>query len=396
MRKLMLNKENLPKCILWGGYGAGNIGDDITLAVALYDMKSKFGDSIGILSPNFLSTKYVFPDARIIPYTIPTSSWYSILRRIRQFILKLEHLPIVSLKIQSIINYLSSLLLQRFFSYDYIITKTKRTDNADWLYILQNCQLLYLVGGGYLTDLFILRPVVTPMLVAKLINIPISTAPIGIGPFHFKRNSDLVASILKDAKVVVRDKESLQWCYKNNIFASFRLDDGFRIIEIFPDLYKKEFKSDDKLIGVCIFYQHGSNISYTKFKYWCCTLLKLLIKNGFKLEGFCFHTNPNLDFRTTREIFLNIGLDPKLALAPFIDFRQAIEQLNKYRFIITTRFHAAISAGVLGIPYLSIASGSYYITKMHAAMHNQTPCFLSNPLIDKPKDIFEKILPIIS
>jgi polysaccharide pyruvyl transferase WcaK-like protein len=392
----MLTKENLPKCILWGGYGSGNIGDDITLAVALHDMRAKFGESIAILSTNFKSTKYIFPDVNVIPYVTSTSPFYRILKRFRQIILKLEHQSIFALQTQNIMNYFFLLLSQQFCSYSNIITQVNKSEKCDYLYMLHNCQLLYLVGGGYLTDLFILKPIIIPILAARLIRIPINTAPIGIGPFRFKRNSDLVASILKDAKVVVRDKDSLQWCYKNNIFASFRLDDGFRIIEIFPDLYKKELKSDDKLIGVCIFYQHGSNISYTKFKYWCCTLLKLLIKNGFRLEGFCFHTNPDLDFRNTQEIFSTIGLDPKLVIHPFIDFRQAIKQLNKYRFIITTRFHAAVSAGALGIPYLSIASGNYYITKMYAAMHSQTPCLLSNPLIDKPKDIFENIMSILS
>lgn len=378
------------QCILWGGYGGGNIGDDITLGVALHDMKSKFGNSVAILSSNPNTTHRLFPDVQVIPYEPPITLWYRILRRFNHLMLKLEHRTIT-------LKYLS-VLLNLYFSYTSKITIRSKTLNKNtWVQALRNCQQLYLVGGGYLTDLFILSPILLPVFIAKSIEVPINTAPIGIGPFYSKRNSKMVANVLEGIKVIVRDKESLEWCRQNNVFATLRPDDGFRISEIVMDLQSSKLKENLSIsrIGVCIFYQHGSTISYSKFKSWWISFLKFL-SQYYEIEGFCFHTNRYLDFTTTQEIFYAAGLNPKFVQAPISDFREAVKSLNRYRCIITTRFHAAITAGVLGIPYIAVASGRYYLIKMSAALHPTTPCQLANLDSDSSKEIAENVINLIN
>ncbi len=49
----MMGNES-PDCVLWGGYEGRNGGDELTLAVALRDAHSRFGEYRGLIAINAL------------------------------------------------------------------------------------------------------------------------------------------------------------------------------------------------------------------------------------------------------------------------------------------------------------------------------------------------------
>src|SRR4051812_34126659 len=116
------------RCILWGGYAWGNVGDELTLAVALGDIKRLYGDSVAILTRSPGYTRRLFPGTDIIPYE-PIS------------------------RPQSCGDPPS------YYDVEEQLTATS------WASLLSNCELLYLVGGGYLTDLFGLDWTLLPVFV---------------------------------------------------------------------------------------------------------------------------------------------------------------------------------------------------------------------------------------
>ena len=72
---------------------------------------------------------------------------------------------------------------------------------------LARTRQLYLVGGGYLTDLFPDRSHPgTHSIRTAIKKIPVATAPIGIGPFQSPLYEEQATSVLRQIKLTVRDK----------------------------------------------------------------------------------------------------------------------------------------------------------------------------------------------
>ncbi len=161
------------RCILWGGYAAGNVGDELTLAVALQDMTAHFGDSVAILSGVPGYTRRLFPGRPVIPYEPiarrDTSRIYHKLERKLRRIVGGKRASIYSVQHQ-----LSS---------------------AAWAKQLRACEMLYLVGGGYFSDMFQLDWLLLPVSVARSGGARIATAPIGLGPFRSARWARAVSGI---------------------------------------------------------------------------------------------------------------------------------------------------------------------------------------------------------
>src|SRR5689334_12352464 len=61
---------NQPKirCMIWGGYGHGNVGDELTLTLGCMDMRRRYGNSFAILSGTPGYTMALFPGVTVIPY----------------------------------------------------------------------------------------------------------------------------------------------------------------------------------------------------------------------------------------------------------------------------------------------------------------------------------------
>ena len=55
-------------CLLWGGYGFGNTGDELTLALALDEQRQQPGTRVAILSRNPARARALFPGVPVIPY----------------------------------------------------------------------------------------------------------------------------------------------------------------------------------------------------------------------------------------------------------------------------------------------------------------------------------------
>ncbi len=343
------------RCVLWGGYAWGNVGDELTLAVALRDMKIRYGESVAILTRSPGYTGRLFPGIDTIPYEpIPRSegsgkpaSYYDV---------------------------------------------EKQLTSTPWAKVLAACETLYLVGGGYLSDLFHLDWLLLPIFVARARDVAIATGPIGLGPFHSDGWAKRVVAALEAADLVVRDDASLSFCQQHGLRTTFRVDDGFRASEVLQLEPSKGLQAPrSPRIGVNIFYQYGSLRRRESIMWWAA-LLKRLSHQKTILNGFCFHNNLFEDFAVASECLARAELDPTIACPPDFDFRMSCARLAMFDVVVSSRFHAIVMGNTLGIPTYAISDGDYYQNKMQAATKNFDCSQLIRQLESSPEEIATRIL----
>lgn len=63
-----MHTKSSKNIVFWGGYGWGNVGDELTLAVAIAMLKEQIWGKISIITPNSGYTRALFPDLEIIPF----------------------------------------------------------------------------------------------------------------------------------------------------------------------------------------------------------------------------------------------------------------------------------------------------------------------------------------
>lgn len=354
-----------PACVLWGGYTFGNTGDELTLAVALHDARQRFGDAVAVLSRDPAYTRWLFPDVHVLPYeSLP---------------------PVVTRRTGRVLQKVYALLRRRGLVPDlYLHAQRLRrrlqpgpAASPAWVRAIEQCREFYLVGGGYLTDLFDVENYLLPLQIANARGIPIATAPLGLGPFTSERAAAAVAQALRRARVAVRDTASLDFCHRHGIAGTLRPDDGFRLLELMPELAlsdEPEAHASDAAprrarVGICIFHQHGSG-EFAPLEEWWTRFLRILKRHDAELsvEGFHFHTARNRGFATMVHLFHATGLDVRCVQAPCLDFREAIRKVRTYDVVVSTRFHAVVVANVLNVPHVAVAAGEYYTNKMLAAL----------------------------
>lgn len=334
-------------CVLCGGYAYGNTGDEITLAVAYTDMRKRF-ESVAALSRKPEFTQWLHPQITVIAQDeIDVRPRY---KKIRKLIPSLKS-PLYSHRFHQIIEEQIHL-------------------GSDWVKAIQSSKMLYLVGGGYLTDLFSLPTMLIPIEVARRANVPVSTAPLGIGPFRDPIQKNLVATTLQGIELCVRDETSMRFCNEMGLTASIREDDGFRVGEILSLNTATSQQPMPYKVGVCVFYQHGGNLSSSDFSKWWLRFLGSLkeLIGADAIEGFCFHTQPNAEFFHLINLFQKAGIPATQVMPPQWNFREAVTALSRYHTVVTSRFHAAVSCSVFGIPCFPVASGEYYAAKMGQAL----------------------------
>lgn len=327
-----------PACVLWGGYASGNTGDELALAVALRDARRKFGDSVCVLSPDPGYTQSLFPDVDVVVYQPQGDEG---LRRLARSCIRRCRVPGV------------------------FIPKFRAADQScSWTERVRRCRQLCLVGGGYLTGMFRLDYFLLPVLVAKPCGVPVTSGPLGFGPFGSVAEEAYVAEALRAADLVVRDATSLAFCRQHGLAARLALDDGFRVAEVFPGLSRRGCNGNRLKIGVCIYPQHGDP-HWPQTKRWWARLLSALQTSDRveEVSGFCFHGDRRLDYATTQEL-----LGDGRVLPPAANLRAMVENLCRYDAIVSARYHAVVIANVLGIPNIAVAAGDYYQVKMTAAV----------------------------
>ena len=335
-------------CVLWGGYGHGNVGDELALAVALSDAQAEFGDSIAVLTPDPEYTRMLFPDVTAIPCWLRRPS-----RRAR-WLRGAYDSPAVG------------------------APKSLRADGSAWTETVRNAKVLWLAGGGYLTDLFRVEPYLAPLRAANAASVSVRTAPLGLGPFRSKKTALAVAEALRAAKVQVRDAASLEFCRAHGIAAELRPDAGFRLREILPQLGRpapaRRVLADPArraIIGICACRQHGAERRAREADRWWVDLLRMLRrKDESRVRGFCFHADLREDYAYLCEIFSRAGYDPAPVRFPHGNFRNAIRELADFDAIATARFHAAAVAATFFIPCMAVGTGPYYQAKMASAAAN--------------------------
>jgi polysaccharide pyruvyl transferase WcaK-like protein len=309
-------------------------------------MCERFGacPSVAILSSFPGYTKALFPETEVIGYT-----------------------PAIALRQNKQAARVFRFLKRRFgFRQNrYEVNSQFNCDAANgWAEAIKRCELLYLVGGGYFTDLFDIEQLILPVEVARFCGIKVETAPLGIGPFEDRWSAGKVQRALRDAHVRVRDADSQMVCDAPAITVELRQDDGFRVREVAS--IDAAVAVGKWPIGINFYEQHGGTKAKNVINWWRETLI-LLKSIDLPVEGFCFHNALQEDFSQTVQLFADAGLPIKLVRQPDFDFRDACARVTRYRAILTARFHAAVVAGVAGIPVIAIADGQYYRSKMISA-----------------------------
>ncbi len=350
------------KCILWGGYGWGNVGDELTLAVALRDMRESYGTSVAVLSPVPGYTKALFPNVEVIPY-IPV--------RRRQ--------PMWS----RMINPLRLRVGWTAPEFD-LSEQLDSPSSKPWVQSIQACELLYLVGGGYLTDLLHLSHSLLPIQIARAAEVAVKTAPLGIGPLCQERSAIQLQHALRHADVTVRDGDSQSLCHRLGIVSELRPDDGFRIREVMA--IQRPPAVDRLPVGINFYRQHGGAAAEPTAAWWR-EVIRALVASGISVAGFCFHNTLASDFSQTVQLFVEAGLPAPLVAFPEADFRTECQRLMSYQAVITARFHAVVVAGVAGLPAIGVADGEYYRSKMAAACKNNPASQMVEPNRTAPEQI---------
>lgn len=340
--------------VLWGGYAGGNAGDKLTLAVALRDARQRFGDSVCVLSADPNGTRKFFPDVSVALFEPRGDAG---LRRLARSVSRRARLG------------------------GWYLPKFRLADQpaSPWMELIQQCRQLYLVGGGYLTGMFGPDYYLLPVLAAKAARVPVSSAPIGIGPFNGRGEIAFVAEALRGTDLAVRDAGSLAFCREHGLTVRQALDDGFRVAEVIPGLTRRARDGKRQKVGVCIFPQHGDP-DWPRTKRWWSGLLAAL--RAEDVGGFCFHSDTKLDYATTREL-----LGDGRVTTWTTDLRDAVAKLCEFDAIVSSRYHAVVVANVLGIPNIAVAAGDYYRVKMTSAVRPQDKCCrVVNPHTESPQE----------
>jgi len=357
-------------CMLWGGYAKGNTGDELCLAAALERKQQEFGSNVAILSHLPEHTSALFPQATVIPYVPPGMKWFGPRKR---FIRACKSLVTAS-------------------GLSYFIQNGRLDPGYEWMRCLSRTDQLYLVGGGYLTDLFPLDLVIPPIRLGLEWRIPIATAPIGIGPFQSPIHEEQTTTALRQIKLTVRDQASLDFCRAHNINASLEPDDAFAFIKnLSASGPAKPPGTRTRKIGVCIFKQYGQDANCDLTAWWTDCLHGLKAQHPeYEIEGFCFHTSPEAEFQEMTRLFSLAGLAAEHVFAPVMDFKHTVEIVRGYDLVISTRFHATITANVFNLPNIAIAVGDYYQAKMNAArLGYENISSLINPASQPPAELLK-------
>lgn len=247
--------------------------------------------------------------------------------------------------------------------------------DREWVDLIEKAELLYLVGGGYLTDQFDLERFLTPVEVARHFGVKVETAPLGIGPFNYNHSREYFRCTMQGTTLKVREKDSLAECRATGILAEQCQDDGFRVEE---ELNFTNIKRRN-IVGINYFPQHG-NTDKEKVRQWWRDLVFQLRQNHIDIEGFCFHNQISSDFSHTVEVFAEVGIAPSKVHEPFFDYRSACKLIASYKGIVTCRFHAAVVANVAGVPALATGCGQYYKSKMATAVEGAESAQVIDPL----------------
>ncbi len=178
-------KQKKYDCVIWGGYAWGNTGDELCLAAALERAQRKFGPEVAVLSRHPEYTAWLFPEVMVVPFIFTSQ------RR--------------SKRRKNIFRKFSRILRGAEPQPDF-------DSGCEWVQCLRSTRRLYLAGGGYLTDLWPMDSVMAPLELAIQLQVPISTAPVGIGPFKSGERAELVAKVLGQTELKVRDQVSYDFC----------------------------------------------------------------------------------------------------------------------------------------------------------------------------------------
>jgi len=311
------------------------------------DLRAEHGDNIAVLTPDPEHTAIALPGERLVAYRMAPEK---------------GRFDLVFWRTADSTLYRALLRLLQ--------CRPGIVPTPTWVRTLLSGSRLHLVGGGYLTDLFDLEYFLRPVFLAKALGLPVTTSPLGLGPFASPDSARAVTRALRGVRVRVRDQPSLSFCHSSGLLADKRPDDGLRLREVLEQTPPLPLSTaPPQRIGVCVFGQYSQRWS-KRFELWWSDCLGSVASAfpGHQIDGFCFHTDASMEFNLMRRLFRSAGLSPDNVHPPEPDYRKAITLVRGFRAIVSTRFHAVVTASVFKIPCVAVASDQYYETKMQSAV----------------------------
>lgn len=327
-------EKNKTKIVISGWYGPGNIGDEAILQALIEEFKNKYKYvDITVLSFNPKYNKKIHQINTV--YQIPSS----------------------------IKRWIWSIITLNFF----------KTFKA-----LKKCDVFIMGGGGFLSDWpnkDVPKQWLKQFKIIKFLGKKKKTYiyKMGVGPFVKKYNEKLVKKYVDNYvdEIIVREKYSYKELKRIGINKNINIEID-PVATMDSEKYITKDVTDDKIIGIIYTkYFNDDKEKWEKLFHLYKKQISIILKKGFKVRLLFFQPSFEMDLA---ERFKKIFSD-KVEMLFLKDFKEAFNELQKCKGIISFRLHGNIMAYNLNKPFLPII------------YHYKTAGFLD--LINYDKEVIE-------
>lgn len=356
--------------LLSGGYGYGNVGDEGQLQGILLELRKHFNSpKIKVLTPNPTYTQEVHGEEAIMAsrecvflqtllpqlYNIRLVRKGSIVKVVGNFFLKLLFYTLM-------LYFLINVILYKYFKFVFASKNVKHLIQS-----ICEADLLFIVGGGYLTESTLSRLLDTSMIVfaARIFGVKCVMSGQTIGHISHRVNKYILGKALASCELVATR-------------------DPLDSIQSAQDLLKREkptelmFTSDDALIlttsqlngnyqgyiGIQLHFWGADNEDLILNFY--VDIVDYIVKNvSDKIIIFPMHST---DIEAAEKLR---ALRPQLEIFHYdFEVEEIVKFIHSLRFVISMKHHPLVFSFGGCVPVISINHSEYYRHKNEGAMRN--------------------------
>lgn len=361
--------QNNKYILILGGYGYGNTGDEAQLNETLNLMNNNFKDyNLIVLTPNPKYTKITHncntdlaPREAFFDSNNPDTIYW--IRNSKE-----EKLMIKKMK-----RIYKLALLKKYFR-----IKIKNEKIEHLISLIKYANLVYFVGGGYLTGMTLSRLFDGCLFISisKLFKIPVVLSGQTIGLFRNNFDKRISKAAFKYAKIItLRDSEQSPKALEQLGIKNYQImfDDA-----LFCDKWKNENDINYllKTAGIkqkkfICFQMHFWGICNEADKIKLLDKLKYCIKyikNIFEYIPILLFPMVENDFEEEKQFLDFLNEDNIFLLKYDYDFKKIRAVIEKSLFCITMKHHPIIFAIGEKKPVISLSYSKYYIHKNYGAL----------------------------
>ena len=360
------------KFVVSGGYGYGNVGDEAQLAGVIDEIRTHFeGSSITALSPNVNYTNSqhevdkVVLASRVCVFHQFRFPWLYNIRNKRND-------SLVKNFANRVFKGLFWVLLLSFLARVYVFQKTRiwvgTKQQGELVKEIESADVLFISGGGYLTEATLSRLLDTSMLIlsAGILQTKVLVSGQTIGHIRGRCNSLIFRKALNSCKLVsTRDPDdsiqSLEQLLTEKEFDSkvlFTSDDALFVSGV------ESTSEYDGYVGLQLHYW-GDAPKDEVLKFYKAVVDKLISLDVNDIVLFSMHPS---DEGALADL---AALCPSVRLFKYeYDYKEIISFIKDLKFIVSMKHHPLIFAMGGGKPVISINFSEYYEHKNIGALKN--------------------------